>query len=279
MTALAKLRTERGRMSAMDRRIADYILANAQLLRDYSSQQLADALKVSQSSIVKFSQRLGYRGYPDLKLSITEAIARATADEPAPGATADPDMSRAEALWRGKSVATRETRSLAAPAAMADAARWLGAAETLFAAGEGVDGDAAHAFASRIALLGHRAMAHRQPQDLIAGLSAATGRDALVVICGYGDGGEWLRPCLAMKEAGGRVVVVSRRADRCSSAADVSLLVSAHDPQPHVEDLIYESAVRQVLDDLFLRIVAGSPALLESFVANRRRILAAGERS
>jgi serine/threonine protein kinase len=51
-------------MSAMDRRITDYILANARLLRDYSSQQLADALKVSQSSIVKYSQRLGYKGYP-----------------------------------------------------------------------------------------------------------------------------------------------------------------------------------------------------------------------
>ena len=81
MTALAKRRTERGRMSSMDRRIADYILSNSQLLRDYSSQQLADALKISQSSVVKFAQRLGYKGYPDLKLSITEAVARASAGE------------------------------------------------------------------------------------------------------------------------------------------------------------------------------------------------------
>ena len=44
LPALTKLRSERGQMSAMDRRITDYILANARLLRDYSSQQLADAL-------------------------------------------------------------------------------------------------------------------------------------------------------------------------------------------------------------------------------------------
>ena len=85
LPALAKLRSERGQMSAMDRRITDYILANARLLRDYSSQQLADALKVSQSSIVKYSQRLGYKGYPDLKLSVTEAVALASADEPSTG--------------------------------------------------------------------------------------------------------------------------------------------------------------------------------------------------
>ena len=56
MPPLVKLRSERDQMSAIERRIADFILDNAQLLRDYSSQQLASALGVSQSSVVKFSQ-------------------------------------------------------------------------------------------------------------------------------------------------------------------------------------------------------------------------------
>ena len=52
MTALVRTRAERDRMSAIERRIADFILENAQLLRDYSSQQLANALGISQSSVV-----------------------------------------------------------------------------------------------------------------------------------------------------------------------------------------------------------------------------------
>ena len=63
-------------MSAIERRIADFLLENAHLLRDYSSQQLADALRISQSSVVKFSQKLGFKGYPDLKFSVGEDIAR-----------------------------------------------------------------------------------------------------------------------------------------------------------------------------------------------------------
>src|SRR5512145_2680226 len=74
---LVKIRSERDQMSAIERRIADFLLDNAHLLRDYSSQQLADALKISQSSVVKFSQKLGFRGYPDLKFSVGEEIARA----------------------------------------------------------------------------------------------------------------------------------------------------------------------------------------------------------
>ena len=83
MSPLLKIRSERDQMSAIERRIADFILENAHLLRDYSSQQLADALGISQSSVVKFSQKLGFKGYPDLKYSIGEAVARGDGgDEP-----------------------------------------------------------------------------------------------------------------------------------------------------------------------------------------------------
>ena len=77
MSSLLKIRSERDQMSAIERRIADFLLENAHLLRDYSSQQLADALRISQSSVVKFSQKLGFKGYPDLKFSVGEEIARA----------------------------------------------------------------------------------------------------------------------------------------------------------------------------------------------------------
>src|SRR3546814_17538971 len=66
-------------MSAIERRIADFLLDNAYLLRDYSSQQLASALGISQSSVVKFSQKLGFMGYPDLKYSVE--IGRASCRE------------------------------------------------------------------------------------------------------------------------------------------------------------------------------------------------------
>lgn len=264
-------------MSAMDRRIADYILANAQLLRDYSSQQLADVLHVSQSSVVKFAQRLGYKGYPDLKLSITEAVARALAAEPVTAASGDPDAARAEALWLSKSQAVRETRGLAAPGDMATAARWIAEAQTLLVAGEGIDGDAARTLAERIALLGRRAIPHAQPHDLRASLAAATPQDLVLLICGHGEGPEWLRACQEMKQAGGRVLVVTRRRGRLSAAADACLVVGGHDPQPHVEDLIYESAMRHLLDDLFLRILAARPEALAAFVANRQRMLGSPE--
>src|SRR3546814_5905233 len=89
MSPLLKIRSERDHMSAIERRIADFLLDNAYLLRDYSSQQLASALGISQSSVVKFSQKLGFKGYPDLKYSVGESLARGDGgdDNGAPAST------------------------------------------------------------------------------------------------------------------------------------------------------------------------------------------------
>src|SRR6476620_7005738 len=113
MLPLLKIRAERDQMSAIERRIADFIVENAHLLRDYSSQQLANALKISQSSVVKFSQKLGFKGYPDLKYSIGESIARGD-DGDGNGVIEPPGhdlpVTIAETLWHCKAQAERETR-------------------------------------------------------------------------------------------------------------------------------------------------------------------------
>ncbi|NVK26077.1 MAG: MurR/RpiR family transcriptional regulator [Gammaproteobacteria bacterium] len=83
MSCLLKMRALRDSFSAKERRIADFIVENSHLMRDYSSQQLASAVGVSQSSIVKFAQKLGYKGYPDLKMAINESVVKELASHSA----------------------------------------------------------------------------------------------------------------------------------------------------------------------------------------------------
>ncbi|MDK6514401.1 MurR/RpiR family transcriptional regulator, partial [Klebsiella oxytoca] len=54
---------------------ADYLLLQPDTARHLSSQQLANEAGVSQSSVVKFAQKLGYKGFPALKLALSEALA------------------------------------------------------------------------------------------------------------------------------------------------------------------------------------------------------------
>ena len=56
-------------------KLADYILSQPDETRHLSSQQLAAEAGVSQSSVVKFAQKLGFKGFPALKLALSEALA------------------------------------------------------------------------------------------------------------------------------------------------------------------------------------------------------------
>ena len=68
--------------------------------------------------MVKFSQKLGFKGYPGLKYPIGESLARGGGDEtaqPHEPVQDDPHAAVAEALWRAKSQAEAETRLLNPP--------------------------------------------------------------------------------------------------------------------------------------------------------------------
>jgi DNA-binding MurR/RpiR family transcriptional regulator len=189
MSPLVKIRSERDQMSAIERRIADYILANSRLLRDYSSQQLANSLGISQSSVVKFSQKLGFKGYPDLKFSIGEAVARENGGQD-PRAVAEtaahPHAAIAEDLLRVKSRAEEETRLINPPEQVDAIAAAIGDASRVLLIGLGQDGIPARSFAMRLSLLGIAAVHHFDPLLIAPGIAGATERDLLVVFSEQG---------------------------------------------------------------------------------------------
>ena len=184
MPPLVKIRSERDQMSAIERRIADFILDNAQLLRDYSSQQLASALGVSQSSVVKFSQKFGFKGYPDLKYNIGQALARNGGNDAAPGVAADgdDDYLRLEAgLRQSKAGAEEETRLLNPRAQVEAIVGLVDGAGKVFVCGLGDDGLFAREFAMRLSLLGMLVVDHADPILMMANLSATRPGDVLLV--------------------------------------------------------------------------------------------------
>ena len=271
MKPLPKIRAERDQMSAIERRIADFILENAQLLRDYSSQQLAAALGVSQSSVVKFSQKLGYRGYPDLKYSIAEAMT------PEPGAHVPATEERPELisgdLWRRKTDAEAETRAINPPSAIEYVASLLGRANRVLLIGAAEDSTIARGFAYRLALLGISSVHHFDYAHLGASIAACRAGDVLLAISEHGKQAALCQLARSMRERQGKVVAVTRHTSNPLRAhADIALLVSGHDDRPHVAPLLYQAGVQHLLDRLFVLLCEGRGDRLATLQANVERI-------
>ena len=276
MTALVRIRSERDQMSAIERRIADFILENAQLLRDYSSQQLANALGISQSSVVKFCQKLAFKGYPDLKFSISEALARAETGDGAAELPASPDERKrtlASSLWKRKSEAEEATRLINRPESVEAATEAIAAAGRVFIIGLGEDDIHARAFALKLALLGILTVHNFDTAHMTASMSAAGAGDVLLVFSEHGKQPALCQLGRYFREQGGRVVSITRHTSNALRAhADIALLVSAHDDRAHIEPLLYHSALQHLLDGLFVMLCEADPERHASLQANLERI-------
>lgn len=276
MSPLLKIRAERDQMSAIERRIADYILENAHLLRDYSSQQLANALGISQSSVVKFSQKLGFKGYPDLKYSIGEALARRGAGElpgPAEARPANPHVALPESLWRGKAAARQETLLINPQAGIDAVVQAINGAGKVFLAGAGEDALHAQLFAYRLSLLGIATMQHADAALMAASLPMAESGDVLLAFSEHGKQPVPAQLSHEFQAHGGTVVSVTRHtANPLRAHADMALLISAHDERPYVEPLLYHAALQHLLDLVLVLLYEGDDARRERFDANLERV-------
>ena len=276
LSPLLRIRAERDQMSAIERRIADYLVENAHFLRDYSSQQLANALGISQSSVVKFSQKLGFKGYPDLKYSIGEAIAResgaARAEKSAP-ARDDPHSALAAGLWSAKARAEEETRLINPPGNVDAIADTIERARRVFVIGLGGDGIPARAFAMRLSLVGVLCVHHFDTVLMTAATSTADAKDVLIVFSEHGRQASLCHIARQFRERGGKVVSVTRHTPNPLRAhADAALLVSAHDERPHVQPLLYHSALTHLLDLIFVLLCEEGKGRLAQLDSNAERV-------
>ena len=277
MAPLVRIRSGRDQMSAIERRIADFILENSLLLRDYSSQQLASTLGVSQSSVVKFSQKFGFKGYPDLKYSIGEAVARHGSGQPATPpaipATTDAYTRLQDELRRSKAAAEEETSLINPREKVEPIIDMIDQAGKVFVCGLGDDGLFAREFAMRLSLLGLLTIHHADPILMMSNLSAARQGDVLLMISEFGKLPVISQLSRQFQACEGKVVSVTRNTSNPLRAhADASLVISAHDPAPHVEHVLYRSSLQSLLDFVFVLLCQRNPDRYKQLNINLERV-------
>lgn len=76
MDVLLRVRQSRDRLSASERRVAEVVLADPELVRTSTIMRLAAVSGASQSTVARFCQSLGYPGYREFRLDVIGALSR-----------------------------------------------------------------------------------------------------------------------------------------------------------------------------------------------------------
>ncbi|ELY4671677.1 MurR/RpiR family transcriptional regulator [Cronobacter muytjensii] len=282
MNTLILIRQRYPTLAQSDRKLADFLLQFPDYARHLSSQQLAAEAGVSQSSVVKFSQKLGYKGFPALKLAISEALASqsnihsiAVHNEILGD---DPLRLVGEKLIKENLAAMHASLDINPEEKLLASVGLLRNARRIVLTGIGASGLVAKNFSWKLMKIGLNVVAEQDMHALLATVQALEPEDLLVALSYSGERREINLAADEALRVGARILAITgftpnalqQRATQClytiaEEQATRSAAISSTSAQMMLADLLFMALVQQDLEKAPERI-RHSEALVKKLV-------------
>lgn len=260
MSVSNKIIAKRSQLSQSGRLVADWIVENAAKAAYMTSQELAQEAQVSQSTIVKFTQRLGFKGYSEFKLALSEDIGRKQAIASTPlhsGIFADDPLAViAQKLIKAKTDAMIQTTNALSFDACNQAAQWLSDARTVQIVGIGGSALTAKDLGYKLLKLGITALTEQDSHVQIAVARTLTEKDVQIAISFSGERKEIIVAAEAAKEQGAKVIALSSpNKSKLRHIADITFDTIADEVENRSSAIASRSAQNVITDLLFIYLV------------------------
>ena len=282
MNCLISIRQRYPQLAQSDRKLADFILAQPDLARHLSSQQLASQAGVSQSSVVKFAQKLGFKGFPALKLALSEALASNANPHSVPVHTQicgdDPLRLVGEKLIKDNVAAMHASLDVNSEDKLLETIALLRGARRIVLTGIGASGLVARNFSWKLMKIGFNAVAELDMHALLATVQAMSSDDLLLAISYSGERREINMAAGEALRVGSRILAITgfspnalqQQATHClytiaEEQATRSAAISSTSAQMMLTDLLFMGLVQQDLERAPERI-RHSEALVKKLV-------------
>ncbi len=276
MSCLVNLRAVRAQLSANEKKIADFILDNSALIRDYSSQNLAASVGVSQSSVIKFSQKLNYRGFTDLKLAIHESVIMS---EGAQRSTARPLAGHQHAdcisqrLHKLKNDALITTMELNPNDRLVSAVKVLETSRRIQIIAQGASSMVARSFAGMLIQIGKSVIAETTAYIQLSSIVTLAEDDALFVLSYSGHTAQMVQIAQQAKQVGAAVISLTQySANPIRSLADIRLFSVGREDNAVAPHIISTASQQHVIDVLFSMLLERDNKAKELLALNRKAV-------
>ncbi|MGC6387895.1 MurR/RpiR family transcriptional regulator [Ewingella sp. S1.OA.A_B6] len=262
MSSMIRIRQIYPTLAQNDRRLADFLLKHPEQARHLSSQKLAELAGVSQSGVVKFAQKLGYKGFPALKLAMSEALAlpqnKSAITVHNQIISTDSLLVVGEKLLAEKQAALRATLDINSEQRLQQALMMLAGARKIILTGIGASGLVAKDLAYKLLKIGLTAIAESDTHVLLATVQALSEDDLLLAISFSGERREINLAADVARQSGARVLALTgfspnslqQQADHClytvaELPATRGAAVSATTAQYSLTDLLFMALIQQ----------------------------------
>ncbi|EOV4161577.1 MurR/RpiR family transcriptional regulator [Yersinia enterocolitica] len=263
MSSLLRIRQLYPTLAQNDRKLADFLLTNPEQARHLSSQKLAQQTGVSQSAVVKFAQKLGYKGFPALKQALGEIVAAPEQAVTLHNQILSTDSLKTvgEKLLAEKAAALRATLDINSEQRLTDALDMLRSARRVILTGLGASGLVAKDLAYKLLKIGVMAVSETDMHAQLAAVQALDSRDLLLAISFSGERREINLAAEEAQRCGAKVLALTsftpnslqQRADHClytisEEPAIRSAAISSSTAQYALTDLLFMAMIQQDLE-------------------------------
>lgn len=282
MNCLLRIKTRYPMLAQSERKLADFLLADPDRVRHLSSQQLAEEAGVSQSSVVKFSQKIGFKGFPAMKLAISEALASGQNPHSVLVHNQilgdDPLRMVGEKLIKENIAAMHASLDVNSEEKLLASINLLRNARRVLLVGIGASGLVAKNFSWKLMKIGINAVAEQDMHALLATVQAMSPEDILLAISYSGERREINLAADEALSVGAKVLTITgftpnalqQRATLClytiaEEQATRSAAISSTSAQMMITDLLFMALVQHDLENAPGRI-RHSEALVKRLV-------------
>ncbi len=263
MSSLLRIRQLYPTLAQNDRKLADFLLTNPEQARHLSSQKLAQQTGVSQSAVVKFAQKLGYKGFPALKQALSEIVAAPEQAVTLHNQILSTDSLKTvgEKLLAEKAAALRATLDINSEQRLTEALDMLRSARRVILTGLGASGLVAKDLAYKLLKIGVMAVSETDMHAQLAAVQALDSRDILLAISFSGERREINLAAEEAQRCGAKVLALTsftpnslqQRADHClytisEEPAIRSAAISSSTAQYALTDLLFMAMIQQDLE-------------------------------
>ena len=227
MDYLIKIKQMKEEFTPADQKIAQYIIDNPQLILESNSSQLAEIIETSQSAVVRFVKKIGYKGYVDLKIDIAKSF------EDENGFIKDEVIEKgdniAKILAKSKNnvlTTTDKTYALLDEENIKKIVKLIIDSDAIYLAGVGSSGLVCEDFLFKLQRTGKLSFYHQDPHTNLSILTNIKKNDILLCISYSGITKEVILASEYAKEIGAPVVAITKSSNNAlGKVSDFILLL------------------------------------------------------
>lgn len=275
MSVLDKIQALREKFPRAEQQLAEYILANPDQIRDMPSQKLAQQVGISQASVVRFTQKLGYKGYPDFKFALTDSLYRQEhADMPKLHGEISLDdnfTAMSKKLLASKINVLQKTQAINNQNQFEQAAQVLKSAKRILLCGKGGSALVAKDFSYKLQKLGMAALAESDTHIQLANIANYAANDVLIIISESGETFDSVKITEQAKQNNVQIIsITSFGNNTIARLAQHNLYTVADEGSARLSSILARNAQELVIDILFI-------LLTQSYAAGRKMLAASNQ--